>query len=346
MRLGIWTPLPHTLAPEARMDTAIEDLRVTGRGHGIDGSLRLAIDVVTKAEANGFDITLIAARHLGPDLEAWTLSTALAMRTKTIEIMVAAHPGIIQPQMVAKLGASLDRISGGRLALNVVNGWNVEEFDTFGNGAWQFSEEDRYRRMDEFVQVTKGLWTIDPFNFQGEFYRVNNSGLPLKPRRAPAPPIYAASRSAEGKKTIARYCDHWFVPDLRDFRLHEGTLDLVRREIADMNELAASHGREVGYGMSANVVCGSSLEEAWAKAERLEQHGRAARYNRSSVSGLGACLVGTPEIIAERLCAYESAGLKLMLLQFNPMDAGLDQFISEVLPLLGNARGTLATVKS
>ena len=334
MKFGIWTPQPHTTAPEPRITRAVEDLSTAGQADRPDRSLQFAIDVVRKAEAHGFFTTLIAARHLGPDLEAWTLATALAMQTSAIEIMVAAHPGIITAQMVAKMGASLDRISGGRLALNVVNGWNVEEFDTFGNGAWQLSEADRYQRMDEFIQVVKGLWTQDSFSFDGKFYKVTESGLPLKTVQLPNPPIYAASRNPQGKRTIARYCDSWFAPDLRDFRRHDETLALVTREIADISQSAATYGRKLGFGMSAHVVCEGTVEKAVAKAEKLEAYGELARYNKSAVSGLGACLVGTPELIAERICAYGQAGLDFMLLQSNPMEEGFDRFLSDVLPLV------------
>ena len=341
MKFGIWTPLPHTTAPEPRITSAIEDLSTAGQADGVDRSLQFAIDIVRKAEAHGFITTLIAARHLGPDLEAWTMATALAMQTRTIEIMVAAHPGIISAQMVAKMGASLDRISGGRMALNVVNGWNVEEFNTFGNGAWQLTEADRYHRMDEFIQVVKGLWTQDPFSFDGAFYRVNESRLPLKTARLPNPPIYAASRNAEGKRTIARYCDAWFAPDMRDFRRYDETLALVRSEIAAISQTAASFGRKLRFGMSAHVVCARTVEAAIAKAEQLEAYGKLALYNKSSVSGLGACLVGTPELIAERICAYHEAGLEFMLLQSNPMEEGFDQFIADILPLVRKVRPDL-----
>ena len=73
--------------------------------------------------------------------------------------------------MVAKMGASLDRISGGRLSLNIVNGWNVDEFNIFGNGAWLSEQDDRYTRMDEYIQIIKRLWTEDCFDFDGRFYQ-------------------------------------------------------------------------------------------------------------------------------------------------------------------------------
>ena len=83
------------------------------------------------------------------------------MKTSTIEVMVAVHPGMVTPQVAAKMGASLDRISGGRCAINIVNGHWVEEFQLFSNGSWIADPETRYRRMEEYVLVMKGLWT-DP----------------------------------------------------------------------------------------------------------------------------------------------------------------------------------------
>jgi dimethylsulfone monooxygenase len=115
MRFGIWTPLPHTIRPEPRMERAIEALKGQRSDPGPDAAFQFAVDVLQRGERHGFDVTLIATRELGPDPEAWTTAAALAGHTKTMELMVAVHPGIITPAMVAKMGASLDRISGGRL---------------------------------------------------------------------------------------------------------------------------------------------------------------------------------------------------------------------------------------
>ena len=174
MQFGIWTPLPHTIRPEPRMDRAIERDQVgrEPRRARHDGTFEFACDVVRRADELGFDTTLIAERYLGPDLSAWVLASALAMVTKRIELMVAVHPGMVTPQVVAKMGSSLDRISGGRCALNIVNGWWMEEFDLFSNGTW-IGDSDRYPRMSEYIQVIKGLWTDSDFNFDGAFYRAH-----------------------------------------------------------------------------------------------------------------------------------------------------------------------------
>src|SRR5690554_5532914 len=94
----------------------------SGSDEAGDLGFEFAVDVIQQAERFGFHNTLVAQRFLGPDLEAWTLATALAMRTSAIEVMVAVHPGMVSPQVVAKMGASLDRISAGRCSINIVNG--------------------------------------------------------------------------------------------------------------------------------------------------------------------------------------------------------------------------------
>ncbi len=332
MRFGIWTPLPHTTRPEPRMERAIEALKGGPAEGPSDASFEFAVDVIQRGERHGFEVTLIATRELGPDLEAWTTAAALSGQTRSIELMVAVHPGILTPAMAAKMGASLDRISGGRLSLNIVNGWNVDEFNIFGNGAWLTGEDDRYTRMDEYITIIKRLWTEDSVDFDGRFYKLAGASLPLKPRQQPNPPIYAASRSAAGKETIARYCDHWFVPDCRDYRRYDDTLALIGTEIAAMRESARRHGRTLGYGLSAHVICAPTLEQARASADAFEAYGNLARYNRSASAGLGACLVGTRDMIIERIDAYRRAGVELLLLQFHPMIEGLEQFVADILP--------------
>lgn len=338
MRFGIWAPLPHTIRAEPRMEAAVKDAKVRGAGDGEDKTLEFAASILQKAESCGFDVSLIAARHLGPDLDAWILATALAVKTRRIELMVAVHPGINTPQMVAKMGASLDRISGGRLSINVVNGWSSEEFNLFGNGAWLDYADARYRRMDEFIQVAKGLWREEPFDFHGEFYRTEAATLPLKTRRDSVPPVYAASGSPAGKEIIAQYCDAWFVPDHGDYRRYDETLVLIERAIVEMNTLVGSYGRRVDHCLSGHVICADTMAEAVSRADDMEAYGRISRYNLSTAKALGACLVGTPQVIAERIRAYERAGIGLLMLHFHPMMEGLDRFSEQIMPLLSSRR--------
>lgn len=342
MKLGIWTPLPHTIPAEPTLDRAIADLRAQGQGAAVDRSLQYAIDVVKAGERHGAATTLIAERWLGPDLSAWLLSTALAAHTGTIELMVAAHPGIVAPQVVAKLGASLDRISGGRFAINIVNGWFEREFDFFSNGAWIGTEEKRYRRMDEFIRVLKGLWTRESFSFDGEFYRFDSISLPLKTLRSPYPTIYAASRTGIGPDIIARECDVWFVPYEPSHRLYEDNVRGIEQAMREMDAHARGYGRTMRYGMSAHVICRPTAEAALAAAEALAEYGKKDPVSMVAAKALGPGLLGTPREIAARIRRYEDMGIETFMLHFSPMLDGLETFAAEVMPLLSLPRSAAA----
>lgn len=333
MRLGIWTPLPHTIQAEPTMQDGIRQVGTRG-DRTPDKSFEFALDIVSRGEALGFDITLIAERLLGPDLEAWMLTAALAARTRTIQVMPAIYPGMITPQLVAKMGATLDRITGGRFVINVVNGWFEKEFELFSNGGWIGTSEARYNRMNEFVQVLKGLWSEDHFTFNGEFFRTDDATLPMKPVRRPHPPIYTASRTASGKDVIAACCDLWFVNYQADYRRYEENFATVRRDVADLAERARQFGRKLSFGMSAHVICAASEAEAEARAAVLEAYGQRDRISSTAARALGACLVGTPQRVAERMRRYEEIGVELFLLHFHPMVQGLETFAREVMPLL------------
>ena len=334
MRLGIWTPLPHTIRAEPAMEAGIHQVKTPGAEGASDKSFGFALDVVSRAEALGFDITLIAERLTGPDLEAWMLAAALAARTKTIQIMPAVYPGMITPQLVAKMGATLDRITGGRFAINVVNGWFQKEFELFSNGAWIESSAARYRRMEEFVRVLKGLWSKEHFTMRGEFYQADDATLSVKPARIPHPPIYTASRADSGKDVIAEHCDLWFVNYEADHRRYEENFRAIKADISNLSERAGHFGRKLAYGMSAHVICADTPGEAQRRAEELEAYGRRDRVSSTAARALGACLVGAPDLIAQRMRRYEEIGVELFLLHFHPMLAGLETFARSVLPLL------------
>jgi FMNH2-dependent dimethyl sulfone monooxygenase len=241
---------------------------------------------------------------------------------------------MITPQLAAKMGATLDRITGGRFAINVVNGWYQKEFELFSNGGWIASSEARYNRMNEFVQVLKGLWTEDHFTFRGEFFQADDATLPMTPVRVPHPPIYTASRTDSGKDVIAQHCDLWFVNYVADYRKYEENFTAVRRDIADLAERARHFGRKLAFGMSAHIICADTLGEAHARADELESYGQRDRISSTAARGLGACLVGTPDLIAERMRRYEDIGVELFLLNFHPMLPGLETFARSVMPLL------------
>jgi len=334
MRLGIWTPLPHSIRAEKVIEEGIRQVATRG-DRSPDKMFQFALNTVLRGEALGFDITLIAERLLGPDLEAWMLTAALAARTKTIQVMPAVYPGMTTPQLTARMGATLDRITGGRFAINVVNGWNEREFELFApEGAWIDSSAPRYNRMEEFVRVMKGLWTEDHFDFDGEFYHVKDATLPQKPVGMPHPPIYTASRADSGKDVIAQHCDFWFATYEANYRKHEENFQSISRDVSDLAERARHFGRKLGFGISAHVICTDTQAEADARAEDLENYGKRDRVASTAARALGPGLVGPPQVIAERMRHYEEAGVELFLLHFHPMLPGLETFEKRVMPLL------------
>lgn len=334
MRLGIWTPLPHTVRVEPEMAIAIEELSHQGKGGPTDRSLVVALAVVKRAEALGFATTLIAERHIGPDLEAWIMATAMIAETTSIELMVAAHPGIIHPQLAAKMGASLDRISGGRFAINVVNGWYQKEFEVFGNGTWLDQTEERYCRMGEFMRVLKGLWCEERFDFDGAHFQLEDAVLPIKTLQTPNPPIYAASSARQGMEQVARYADVWFVGYEPGLDNAPGNMERIARDVEHMRALGEAHGRTLRFGISAHVICAETRQESIELARSLEAYGARDRISLVAAKALGAGLVGTADDIVERLSALHQIGIDTPMLHFYPMLDGLETFATEVMPRL------------
>lgn len=330
MRLGIWAPLPHTIRPEPVITQSLLELGTPGLGLPVDRSFAFALDVVRRAENLGFDIALVAERLVARDLEAWVVSSALAVLTSRIQIMTAVHPGIVSPQVVAKMGASLDRLSGGRFAVNVVPGRRPEEFDFYGNGGWLSDTGQRYRRMDEFIAVMSGLWTEQSLDHAGEFYTVDQAHLATRVVRTPRPPIYAASGSEAGQDIIAQRCDTWFISHEPGLRNYPANLRKIASDVEAMRRRAAQHGRVLGYGLSTHVICADSLEAAEAEAASLDKIPEANVVAKA----LGAGLVGTPRIIADRIRLYQDCGIDCLMLQFSPMQQGLETFAERVMPLL------------
>lgn len=322
MRFGIWAP------------------RGGKPDEQVDDEYRFAADVIKSAEAHGFEVTLVAQRFLGRDLDAWVLASALAAETKSIELLVALHPGIITPQTVAKMGATLDRISHGRFAINLVNGWWQEEMEIFGNGAWLDRSDARYRRMDEFIQVVQGLWTEEIFSFAGEFFKVNAGQVPTQVIQKPCPPFYAASSSDAGKTIIAKRCQYKFIPYEIGFRNYVRNFATIVHEIEEMNARCAAFERHspMRYAISTNIVCAATQAEAEAQADAIEAGGYDKKRGGTAVKALGTGLVGTREFIAERIRRYEEAGVDCLMLRFPKMLAGIEQFGREIIPLVNVSR--------
>ncbi|WP_328993062.1 LLM class flavin-dependent oxidoreductase [Kribbella sp. NBC_01245] len=118
--------------------------------------------------------------------ESTSFSLALLLATERLKVIAAVHPGLWQPGVLAKLGATADHLSNGRFAVNVVSGWFEGEFTALGE-PW-LEHDERYRRSAEFLQVLRRLWTEDDVEFAGDFYRIRN--FTLKPKPVVVPELF------------------------------------------------------------------------------------------------------------------------------------------------------------
>lgn len=346
MKLGIWTPIQGTTPPlDLLLDAETGLSMAAPEDRDFVG---LATKVVKMADKYGFDFTLLAERFMGPDAAAWILGTALAVQTERITIMPAVHPGIVTPQVVAKMAATLDLLSGGRSAINVVNGWWKEEFNVYGNGAWLDDPDARYERMDEFMNVLQQLWSGGEVTYEGRFFSMKDARLESPSHPGHRPKVYAASNSDFGRDSIARLADVWFArarpaggelsmapdPSPADPEAFAEFADRVFVEVADMQRRAASYGRQVECGMSFNVICAESDALAHRIADGLAAYASGGDRTRLTQAS-GPAMIGTPEAVEQQMRRVADTGIDLVLLKFFPAVDSLRLFGEAVVPALG-----------
>ncbi|WP_236549548.1 LLM class flavin-dependent oxidoreductase [Novosphingobium sp. TCA1] len=315
---------------------------------GMDASWEYSRDLAVRAERIGYDLTLIAELNLNdikgaeaPTLDAWSTAAAIAAVTRTQEIMVAVRPNFHQPALFAKAAANIDRIAGGRLSLNVVSSWWADEAKQYG---LQFDQhDDRYARTSEWLEVVKGLWAEERFDFSGRFYQTDGAICSPKPVRVPI--LYAGGESEAAKTMITQQCDAYVM--------HGDPVEVVRPKIADIRaRREAAGGSPMTFGMAAYAIVRDSEAEArreldrildvkdmpagysnfdqWLSGTQLEREMKIREYSVSN-RGLRPNLVGTPEQLRERIAEYEAAGLDLLLLQMSPQREEMERFASQVI---------------
>ena len=319
MRFGLYAPVPHVTVGSAAMARSVAAAMSPLASGEIDEGFRLARDTLMEADKAGFDLVLYAERHLGADLEAWTLACAIGPWTPRLRALVAVHPGLWRPEIVAKMTASLDRMCPGRAAINLVTGWNVEEHRMFGGDAL-VDNDDRYARAEEFVEVLRGLWRETPFSHAGRYFNIDASRLLLKPATAGGPEIFTASRSPAGLEMIARVGDWWFVDFDKDARDSDDYFEGVRRSIADMRARAARRGRVVRFALNPFVAFGDNEADAMARVRAMieaPEDDRRKIMSRIGPATLSGC-IGEPGRVRARLREFAELGVELFLFKFPP----------------------------
>jgi len=299
--------------------------------------------VAQAADRLGFEGVLIPTGKSCED--PWLLAASLIPETERLKFLVAVRPGIMAPSVAARMTSTLDRISNGRLLVNVVAGGDPAELA--GDGLF-LSHDERYEAADEFLDVWKGLLAGDTVNYEGKHIHVENSELLYPPVQKPSPPIYFGGSSPAGQKVAAKHSDvylTWGEPP-----------EQVREKIAAVRKQAEAEGRTVKFGIRLHIIVRETEEEAWQAADRLIQHldddtiqaaqRTFARYDsvgqqrmaslhrgtREELTispnlwagvglvrgGAGTALVGSAENVAKRIKEYEALGIESFILSGYP----------------------------
>ena len=341
MKFGIYGTNAHVTVGSQQIAEAIEGSRLPLPSGAQDKQFDFGLDVLTEADRVGFDIILFAERHLGPDLTTWVVAGAIGSRLKQITSMVAVHPGLWHPTLVAKLAITLDRLCKGGMALNIVTGANEAEFQMFG-GTAMLNDNDRYVRATEFIQVLKGMWTEPVFNFEGKYYQVRDAELRLAPRNCAPPEIYTAARSNGGRDMIARVGDWWFLDYPKTVQSTDEMLRSLEASMADMRRRMSIEGRTVKFAFNPFINLGvdeeSALESAVSRITTYDKEPDSKKVRvRMLPAALGGC-IGRPEKVRQQIQRFADMGIELLLFK---MAAGTDdvrEIGREIIEPLGTRR--------
>jgi FMNH2-dependent dimethyl sulfone monooxygenase len=333
MIFGLYAPIPMATvgSPEA-VQAHEEALFPLQAGHR-DKQYDLSHDLLLTADRAGFDLCLFAERHLGTDLAAWVLASAIAAQCERMRALVAVHPGLVDPVMIAKLSVSLDRISKGRMALNLVNGWYDEEFRMFGGTV--LADDARYKRAGEFIDILRGLWTQDTFTLHGEHFTVDQARLLLKPATPTPPEIFSVSAGDKGRDFIAQYCDWWFINYPKAAETPDDVLRGIEACISDMERRSQRFGRKIRFGMNPFVALGESEEEAIESAiQRIFATDPAPDVRKIKLRMMPATkagLMGPTKQVRAQMRRFGDMGLELILCKMIPTPQNIRRIGEDVL---------------
>lgn len=259
-----------------------------------------------------------------PEHEPFTWAAALSARHRNPSFVSTMHMPLMHPTFVSKAAATIDKISNGRFALNMVAGFNPNTFAPFGGVL--MNHADRYDYAAEFMDLLFKLWTEEShFAFKGRFFDIDKALSDPKPLQK-FPPIMNAGTSGRGMQFACKYADLVFT-------LLEPDMDDARAQIAEYRRVAREdYGRDIQIWTHGYTVIRDTTEEAeaflnhyavehadnatiagWLKAlgaaSQSDDPVKLARMNSHWAAGNGTRLVGTPDQVAERMSELSSIGL-------------------------------------
>lgn len=293
--------------------------------------------------------------------DSWLVASALVPLTERLNFLVAVRPGLLSPTLAARMTATLDRLSGGRLLINVVTGGDPAE--SRADGVF-LDHDERYAVTREFLDIYRRLLAGGEVTRHGQRINVDGARLVLPPLQEGGPPIYFGGSSSAGIEVAAESVDKyltWGEPPAA-----------VAEKIATASVAASRKGRRLTFGVRLHVIVRETNEEAWAAADSLIQHlddktiaaaqqafarmdsvGQqrmaalhGGRRDRLEISpnlwagvglvrgGAGTALVGDPPTVAARIAEYRALGIDTFILSGYPHLEEAYRFAELVFPLV------------
>lgn len=350
-----------------KMKLGVFSLNLAGTVGGIstmEGPLKIANwdeqkRCAVAADRAGFEALVPASRWKGFNspsgywdraYDTWTWGAAMASITERIRIFSTCAVPLYHPVMVAKMGATIDHISGGRWGMNIVPGWFGAEFEMFGTKMGDRTA--RYRMAQEWITLITRLWTeTEEFDFEGEFYTLKGAISAPKPVQTPRPLLMNAGQSGEGQTFAVNNADMIFVTIVDD--------EALKTNIANVRAKAKEQGKQVSIWSNLNIICKRTEQEArdfadaWMEAADPDGISKYINMMASGDAGVHAnmlanpkirdsialsggnnAVIGTPDMVVSEFQRLSDLGVDGLTMTWNQYPEGLDQFISDVHPLM------------
>jgi alkanesulfonate monooxygenase len=293
--------------------------------------------------------------------DAWIVASTMIPLTKRLKYLVAIRPGLMSPSLAARMAATFDRLSDGRLLINVVTGGDPVELA--GDGL-HVSHDERYEITDEFLTVWRKELAGETITLEGKYIDVRDGKVLIPAVQKPHPPLYFGGSSPAAQNVAAKHVDlylTWGEPP-----------DQVAEKIASVRRLAEAEGRNMRFGIRLHVIVRETEEQAWKDAEdlisrvdeatiaraqkvfaRMDSHGQSrmkSLHNGSRESleispnlwagvglvrgGAGTALVGDADTVTERMREYEAIGIDTFIMSGYPHLEEAYRFAELVFPRL------------
>jgi alkanesulfonate monooxygenase len=241
---------------DAQATVGHSPLAGTAAAVGRTPDIEYMAQIARSAEQLGFEAVLTPTGVWCED--AWLVTAALSRETERLKYIVAFRPGITSPVLAAQQASTLQRLSRGRVLLNVVTGGHSDELRRFGD---YMPHDERYARCDEFLDIVRGAWGEKPYDFSGTHYQVSGATV-FKPPD-PVPDVYFGGSSPPAVQVAARRADVYLSFGEPPPQLGE--------KIEKVRGIAAGLGRTLRFGVRIHVIARDRPQDAWAAAERLLQ---------------------------------------------------------------------------